>query len=422
MSKARDGGTHRATNIDPKMMIDIQTQVSRLVAKAGQLIGNSTTNLAECWMHMRTKFDGGKVINRSRSGSFEHRCMGAGLRMNLGPSWGPTTWESITGSQPSNIFSQAAEANSKKVTNDRKRKSTDAEKINRRKRKYAKTSDDSLAARQAYSRHDNGEQPQDISDDVPPDHLQRLKMDYYEAHVVVDQRKRSEIEQSTRGQSMEQNWYVERRKRITASKAGAISKMRKGTKRANKVKELLYTKFRGNKHTSHGTANEEASRQAYAANMQQNGHPQLQVTTVGLVISEDSPWLAASPDGRVFDPSSSPPDGLIELKNPSTAKDMTITEACEKIKGFCIKSRQGQNALDTNHDYFYQVQCQLYCTQTTWCDFVIRTNKDLYIERIYRNDTWWQKQLLKLKTYFEALLPELACPRYNSGGIREPTK
>ena len=120
------------------MMIDIQTQVSRLVAKAGKLIGNSTTNLAECWMHMRTKFDGGKVINRSQSGSFEHRCMGAGLRMNLGPSWGPTTWESITGSQPSNIFSQAAEANSKKVTNDRKRKSTDAEKINRRKESMPK--------------------------------------------------------------------------------------------------------------------------------------------------------------------------------------------------------------------------------------------------------------------------------------------
>jgi len=61
MSKARDGGTHRTTNIDPKMMIDIQMQVSRLVAKAGQLIGNSTTNLAECWMHMRTKLDGGKL-------------------------------------------------------------------------------------------------------------------------------------------------------------------------------------------------------------------------------------------------------------------------------------------------------------------------------------------------------------------------
>ena len=370
---------------------------------------------------MRTKFDGGKVINRSQSGSFEHRCMGAGLRMNLGPNWGPTTWESLTGSQPSQVFSQAAEANSKKVINDRKRKSTDTEKMNRRKRKYAKTSDDSVAARQTYSRHDNGEQPQDVSDDVPPDHLQRLKMNYYQAHVVVDQRKRNDIEQSTRGQSMEQNWYMERRKRITASKAGAILKMRKGTKRANKVKEILYSKFSGNKHTSYGTANEEASRQAYVAHMQQNGHPQLQVTAVGLVISEDSPWLAASPGGRVFDPSSSPPDGLIELKNPSTAKDMTIAEACEKIKGFCIKSRQGKRALDTNHNYFYQVQCQLYCTQTVWCDFVVTTNKELYIERIYRNDTWWQNHLLKLKTfYFQALLPELACPRYYSGGIREP--
>ena len=199
MSIARNGGTHRATNVDPKMMIDIQTQVSRLVAKAGQLIGNFTTNIAECWMHMRTKFDGGKVINRSQSGSFEHRCMGAGLRMNLGPNWGPITWKSLTGSQPSQVFSQATEANSKKVTNDRKRKSTDTEKVHRRKRKYAKTSDDSLKARQAYSRHDSAEQPQDVSDDIPPEHLQRLKMNYYQAHVVVDQRKRSEIEQSTRG-------------------------------------------------------------------------------------------------------------------------------------------------------------------------------------------------------------------------------
>ena len=63
------------------------------------------------------------------------------------------------------------------------------------------------------------------------------------------------------------NWYVERKKRITASKAGAISKMRNGTKRANKAKQILYSKFYGNKHTSYGTDNEEASKQAYVAHM-----------------------------------------------------------------------------------------------------------------------------------------------------------
>ena len=43
-----------------KMMADIQTAQSRLVAKAGQLIGNFTINLAKYWMHIHTKFDGGK--------------------------------------------------------------------------------------------------------------------------------------------------------------------------------------------------------------------------------------------------------------------------------------------------------------------------------------------------------------------------
>ena len=86
------------TEIDPIMMHDIQAIVGRLVAKAGQLIGNFTTNLAEGWMQVRSKFDGGKVINRSPSGSWEHRCHGAALQQNLGRSWGPPTWAKMTSS------------------------------------------------------------------------------------------------------------------------------------------------------------------------------------------------------------------------------------------------------------------------------------------------------------------------------------
>ncbi len=73
-----------AIEINPKMYHDIQVILSRLVAKAEQLIDNVTTNLAESWMHVRTKYDGGKVINRSQSGSWEHHCMGAGLQHNMG--------------------------------------------------------------------------------------------------------------------------------------------------------------------------------------------------------------------------------------------------------------------------------------------------------------------------------------------------
>ena len=45
----------------------------------------------------------------------------------------------------------------KKLEKDRKRKSTELEKADRRKRKYAKTNDDSLSARRAYSCHNEGE-------------------------------------------------------------------------------------------------------------------------------------------------------------------------------------------------------------------------------------------------------------------------
>ena len=52
----------------------MKVQLSRLIGKADQFIGNVTKIFAESWMHIRMKFNMGKVI--SQSGSWEHRCMG----------------------------------------------------------------------------------------------------------------------------------------------------------------------------------------------------------------------------------------------------------------------------------------------------------------------------------------------------------
>ena len=68
---AQTGGSNSQA-LNPQLMHEIQVAVSRLVCKAAQLIHNFTTNLAESWMHIRCKFDGGKVVNRSQSGSWEH--------------------------------------------------------------------------------------------------------------------------------------------------------------------------------------------------------------------------------------------------------------------------------------------------------------------------------------------------------------
>ena len=422
-TEARTGG-NTMKEVNPQMMHEIQVVISRLVSKAHQLINNFTTNLAENWMHVRCKFDGGKVVNRSQSGSWEHRCYGAGLEQNLGKCWSPQTWEQVTESCPNQIFTDVAECRARKANTDRKRKATNNSKESRRQHKYAKN-DTSTAARKAYSQHDTGIQPDEIIDDVSPEYLASLKESFYNSRVKVTQEVADSIEHSTQQQSESAEWMKEREKRITASRVGSIAKMKKTTKKSKKVEELLYNTFRGNEATRYGQEMEEKTRQEYESHQQVNGHHGLKTQPAGLVISVETPWLAASPDNRVLDPSVHPTAGLVEYKNPFSARDMTLLEACNKAT-FCLKKneKEGQITyeLKRQHDYYYQVQCQLYCCKLQWCDFVVRTKKELHIERIYRDNNWWEHQIEKLKVfYFSALLPELACPRKGKGGIREPS-
>ena len=168
---------------------------------------------------------------------------------------------------------------------------------------------------------------------------------------------------------------------------------------------------------------EDTARTEYVTYRRRNGHPDLEVDQCGLFISEHNSWLAATPDGKVQDSSDkSHPSGLVEIKNPFSVRDKNLSEAC-KISSFCLEiNKQNQRQLKRRHDYYFQIQCQLYCVDKQWCDFVVRTNTDMHVECIYRDCKWWGLQLAKLrKFYFSALLPELACPRFRYGGIREPT-
>ncbi len=89
-------------------------------------------------------------------------------------------------------------------------------------------------------------EPDDITDDVSPEILDEMKKSYYEAYVAISKEEATDIEEATRDQAGNDRWKQERRKRRTASRVGGITKMRKTTKRANKVKYILYSKFRGN--------------------------------------------------------------------------------------------------------------------------------------------------------------------------------
>ena len=254
-------------------------------------------------------------------------------------TWGPTAWSRMTHSPPNQMFLDAAESSARKADNDHKRKATEEAKGRQRKAKYTKL-DNTASVHKAYSRHDDGIIPDEVSEDVPPDYLEDMKISYYNTHVSVTIAESKEIGRSTRTQSESEQWKMERRKRITASRVGGIAKTRSTTKRSKRVQEMLYSTFRGNMATQYGMEMEDTARVEYATHQQQHGHADLAIESCGLIVALDNPWLAASPDGIVQDSSNAAhPVGLVEIKNPHSVRQLTLTEACNS-SAFCLQKKQ----------------------------------------------------------------------------------
>ena len=97
-------------------------------------------------MHIQSKFDDGKQINRIQCGSWQDCCAGAGLQCNMGPSWGPEAWEKAVGVPPSKVFQTAVLEVQQQVDRDWKWKTTDKSKQQRKKAKYSAV-DNSLSSR-----------------------------------------------------------------------------------------------------------------------------------------------------------------------------------------------------------------------------------------------------------------------------------
>ncbi|CAC5359974.1 unnamed protein product [Mytilus coruscus] len=65
--------------------------ILNVVKKSVNLIGNLTTNLTECRMHTRSKFDRGKMLSHFNRGSWHTRFCG-----NRGSKRSPSSWQDIT--------------------------------------------------------------------------------------------------------------------------------------------------------------------------------------------------------------------------------------------------------------------------------------------------------------------------------------
>ncbi len=63
---------------------------------------------------------------------------------------------------------------------------------------------------------------------------------------------------------------------------------------------------------------------------------------------------------------------------------------------------------------YFQVQRQMFCSRRSYCDFVVWTEDDLYVERIYPNENFWLINTSKAKDFFKcSILPELFGKHYS---------
>ena len=392
-----------------------------LVAKASSLIENCTSNLAECFMSVRAKMDGGKMFNRIQSGSFEHRCTAAGLRVQLGPKWGAASWSKVTGLTAGSVLTDVTEAAEWRHSCDTNRKRGTSYKETRATVKYRKNADGSKEASHSYG--ENAQQP-----DLALDELRCLCKDFKKG-LEVTQAEADQVECETHGQADCSRWYDVRRRRITASNFGKISRRRPTTKVSGQVKILLYDsgKVIRSPALQWGRDNEPVARRAYSQYQNTNGHSGLSTQASGFVICLDTPCLGCSPDDVVTDPSSPDTTGLAEYKCPYSLKDQSVDEllATKAASQFCLsREMDGHLRLKKSHVYYYQVQGQLAITKLPWCDFVVWSPCELHIERVRVDPSFWSEVVVKLVSFYNtALLPELASPRFPRGqSMREPTE
>ncbi|XDV26074.1 hypothetical protein PO909_029872 [Leuciscus waleckii] len=212
-------------------------------------------------------------------------------------------------------------------------------------------------------------------------HIQSLELTHECASI---------IEENTRGQSENPLWKEVRQPRLNSSRFGEVCSVR-GESSSQALAARIIKGVRQTPAMKRGIDLEPEVLQQYSDLCN------VSVAPSGFVVNPNAPYLGASPDAKVYDPTANPPFGLAEVKCPNVN---SITEVKH------VKFIGGQAKLKKNHKYFWQVQGQLAITGLKWCDFITSTQSDLTVERIWLNESLSSEMKDKLDLFYFATYME----------------
>lgn len=230
---------------------------------------------------------------------------------------------------------------------------------------------------------------------------------YYEVHVCVSTHESLQISADTVEQRISSVWKDERSRRITASNAYSLytyynSRPDSVKDWRRKITGLVVPKEIQSVAISHGVRCESLAIHAYERDYNKT------VSRCGLVIPPHIPWLGCSPDGIIMQEKK-----IIEVKCPLSGADHPLCEVLETAT-YLTKNLK---LLKRNHQYYTQVQLNMFVLKCTTADFVIYSEADdkCNVETINFDENYVRMILSSLReVYFNAYLKFLFSINYKS--------
>eukprot|EP00117_Sycon_ciliatum_P014844 scpid35546/ scgid0780/ len=286
-------------------------------------------------------------------------------------------------------------------------------------KKHAMHTLDKQAKQLVISRHPRTDQ---FSDDLDEDVVVAMCTDLAN-DSSIDSSLASYIESVTKKQSRSPLWRDIRVGRITSSIFHVIVNRRETTSPDSLVKTIMgYSNMPKTTAMQWGIMHEAKAVEDYLRLVNFGFESDIAVrhTPSGVTLYQEYSFIGASSDGLLYDPASSDPHGLIEVKCPFSIDGVSINKMspaaiCNQFgHKFCLtRSDGGKLLLRRTHKFYTQVQGELAVMDKEWADFVMWTDApyptNLHIERIFRDSVLWNDTLLpKLKAfYISHVLPEI---------------
>lgn len=222
-----------------------------------------------------------------------------------------------------------------------------------------------------------------------------------------------EIEKITTGQSSNNQWFNYRCGVITASLAHQVlCKYKKKPPTVSSIENLIckvlgYVKVFKTASLLWGIENENVARKRYIRQSKSN-HKHFECYETGLKLHSEKVMLGASVDGMVK--CSCCGSRCLEIKCPFSHREKTMEEYVQQPDS-CLKHSSSsitKYILKPGHQYYTQVQHQMFVSGTSCADFVVYLPKESCIVNVKKDPSYVEVSVPQLEDFFKHyLLPEL---------------